>query len=140
MSTSKKALFYLDEYLGFLGEPTGSYALCDYYGYTKKVELKVGDVVSFFWSKKLVTSVVSKKISDKGYGVFGFGSYKLDFEHLTRVLTFDNLTEDLFQKLQAPDGKNRNFYSIREIEIREMTVSEIERELGYKVKIKSESK
>ncbi|GIN10154.1 hypothetical protein J26TS2_00210 [Shouchella clausii] len=136
--SEKKALFYLDSFLGFLGEPTGSYALYNQYGRNERVELKVGDVVSFVEYGRSHTLVVCKNCFEKAYGVYGFGSNKLDFKHLTRILTHEDLTEDLFQKLQKPTGRNRDFYTIRDIDIREMTVSEIERELGYKVKIKSE--
>ncbi|MCA1021523.1 hypothetical protein [Halobacillus litoralis] len=135
---SVKNIFYNKSLLGRLGEQTGSYAIEEKNGQNQKVELRVGDVVSFYKYKRIYTKVVVKNSSKHHeYGIFGFGTNDLSFDKMTRVLSYEDLTEDILQKLQENLLSKRSSFAIKETSEREMTLGEIEKELGYKIKIKS---
>lgn len=131
-----KGLYYQNSFLGVLGEKTGRFA--DYYigNYRESVELCVGDVVSFYEYGRIYTKVVTRNSLKNEYGVFGFGSNRLDFQGIIRILTYRDLTEDIFQKLQeSTSTKNRHYFTIRDIDVKEMTIEQIEKLLGYQVRI-----
>ncbi len=132
-----KALYYQNSCLGVLGENTDSFAIEESLGRSTNVELRVGDVISFYEYGRIYTKVVAKDSMYNTYGVFGFGTNRLDFKHLTKVLSYEDLTEDMFQKLQEGRSNSKKWFKIKDASSKEMTLEDIEKELGYKVKIKS---
>lgn len=120
----KKAIMYKNTNYGFLGEKTSTTISGNY--------LRVGDVIAFEKHDELFVRPVTKK-KDGEYGVFGFGSNHFIFKNMTKILSYEFLTEQLLQELQG--GRKENF-SIKEVEYaKEMTISEVEELLGHKIKI-----
>lgn len=102
---------------------------------------KVGDVITFrVYGETYVRPIVKLKDDTKG-GIMGFGANHLKFDNVQRLLSHEDLTEDILRKLQEVErGRDswREGFTIREIEIEEMTLSEIERELGRRIKVVAE--
>lgn len=135
----RKELFYRNTSLGIVGECTGIRPKCGSpHTFSKEENLKVGDVVSFCIFEKIYTRVVVKKFrrEKEKYGIFGFGSDTLDFDKLTKVMSYKDITEDIFQKLQESySGEKRENFTIKDIIQKEMTIKQIQDELGYPIKI-----
>ncbi len=130
-----KGLFYRDSFLGELGKKTGFVFSNKSSGWKKKTELRVGDIVSFVEYDRTFTKVVV--MEENVPGIFGFGSDTLEFEYLTKIMGFEHLTEDIFNKLQEAEYRKaeKGLFSIRPIKEKELTISEIEEKLGYKIKV-----
>lgn len=137
MAIVERGLYYQKSFLGRIGERTGNFANKDYYGNDNRVEIKVGDVISFRRFGRIYTRVAAKDEFKNTYGVFGFGTDNFNFEDIQIILTHEQLTEDIFRKLQSPDNKrHQGFFTIRQIDVEEeYTVEELEEILGKKIKI-----
>ncbi len=124
----EKALYYDTSFLGLIGEEANRK---DSLGN----DLHIGDVVSFeHWNKKFVKVVASH--GDNVYGLFGFGTNTLDFDKLVKIVPYNYLTEELFIAIQETTSHfDRSLFKIKDYEVREMTVREIEKELGCRIKI-----
>lgn len=134
IKVDSREMFYQNSSLGILGEDTGVKPECgSNYTFNKEETLKVGDVVSFYEYGEIHTKVITKDRLKDVYGVYGFGSNRLNFKWLTKILSYKDLTEDILQKLIG--GKGKENLSIVKIKTVEMTIEEIERELGKKIKI-----
>lgn len=135
----RKELFYRNTSLGIVGECTGIRPKCGSpHTFLKEENLKVGDVVSFYNYEQIYTRVVVKNFrrEKEKYGIFGFGSDTLDFDKLTKVMSYKDITEDIFQKLQESySGEKRENFTIKDIIQKEMTIKQIQDELGYPIKI-----
>lgn len=96
----------------------------------------MGDVVSFYRYEEIYTRVVTKDFRKEKYGIFGFGNDTLNFDKLTKIMSYRDLTEDIFQKLQQKhSGEVRESFMIRDVVQKEMTIEQIQEELGYPIKI-----
>lgn len=125
-----RELFYKEHSIGIVGECTSVYPEC---GDCRHTTLRVGDLISFYKYGKIHTKVVAKSSS---YGIFGFGGHTLDFDKVTRIMSYEDLTEDIFQKTQEPDSREgRERYTIRDMKEKEMTIEQVQEELGYPIKI-----
>jgi len=134
----RKGMYYQNSLIGEIGECTGHYPQCgSYHTFNTDDTIKVGDVVSFYEHGEIYTKVVTKNYFEDKYGVFGFGSNRLNFPKLTKILDHKDLTEDILRKLIG--GRGKEHFSIKEVEHKkEMTISQIERKLGHGVKIVGE--
>lgn len=98
------------------------------------VDYHVGDIVTFEKQKPTDsdTGVVTEDVQQKlGYGVCG--AYTRDARQIgiKKVLPYTLLTQEIL-------SYHKDHLIIREVEVKEMTVKEIEEELGYKIKIVGE--
>lgn len=127
-----RGLYYGNSFLGRVGEPTGLIISNYSDGHNSETEIKVGDTIAFTEYDASWVRVVVK--DDEGeYGVFGFGSNRLDFDDITIVLSHHKLTQEFFSLTQKRRAKSK--FKIEGLPTKNMTVAEIERELGYAVKI-----
>ena len=111
---------------GKRGEPTGVYAYKN--GSRGKAhEIKVGDVVCYTVDGLSFCAVVLK---DNGrYGLMGRGIEHLNYQNLTICVPYDRVPVEMISALHGVD------FEYVEEEPVEMTLDEIERIVGRKVKI-----
>lgn len=128
-----KEMFYGKTSLGIIGEQTNFKLINDY----THEHLSVGDVIAFEKYDLLYVRPVTSTTFDK-YGVWGFGSNNFDFNKIIKVLPYSMLTEEIYKKIIEDNKEKRKLYSIKEVKEKEMSLKEIEAELGYKVKLRSE--
>lgn len=96
-------------------------------------EYHVGDVIAYKnpYSEGIVTSVISKDKDGKDYPMGLKGTSILELLKKTDVILVvkhTNLTDDILHDI-------RFAVMLKEVEVIEMTQSQIEEELGYRVKI-----
>lgn len=111
---------------GTIGEPTGSY------GYALPFDgrpIHVGDVVSYTTKHGTNTGVVMQGRDGK-YGVMGWGVNNLNLDRISIVIPYEKLTEYIINTLHDRGG-----FTIEEVSAEEMTVEEIEKALGKRIKI-----
>lgn len=92
--------------------------------------IKVGDIVNLYYNNEIFTKVMVK--DRRGSYAMGFGvSFEDNWQNMRvkRLVSNTNITEEILKMLGGSE------FSIEEIEHVEMTIGEIERKLGHKVKI-----
>lgn len=95
--------------------------------------LHIGDIVSLYWSGRIVTSVICK--NPKGIpflmGLMGTTLNDILYKHQGKVIVpYNLLTDEILNFIE-------NSVIIEDVNEIEMTVSEIEEKLGYKIKVVS---
>lgn len=117
---------------GRVGEFTGRYAYRN--GYIgKKHKIYVGDVLSYGDDGKAFSGTVMKGI-DGNYGIMGRGVDHLNFEQLTITVPHNRVPIEMINALHG------GHFKFVEEEAIEMTVEEIEKALGKRIKIVKEEK
>lgn len=115
------------------------YLKCDYNEYgivgesTKYQNYCVGDIVAFNtkYDDKINIGLIVYCPSDKKYGIFGWCTVPLcEFKIIHKIISWYNINNDILEEIIED-------MEIIEVEEKEMTLREIEEELGYKIKIKS---
>lgn len=105
---------------GKIGEDFGDYIL------------RVGDIVSFVYNKRVASGVIVAP-PDLTYPiVMGFGSIDFDVlfkEGVNVVVRHDNVTTEMVQFLSG------THLAVEEIKPVRLTLNDIENELGYKIEI-----
>jgi|SRR5690625_2601004 len=133
--SKKLGIYYEDKLLGVIGDVANTKAKKLINGHLVERQVYVGDVISF---SKYEATYVKVALPN---GIWGFGANTYDFKNIEIILSYDDLTIDILRKLQNPDSKkSRRLFDIREIdktEREEMTIEEIEKALGKKIKIVS---
>jgi|SRR5699024_8080200 len=131
--SKKLGIYHGNSLLGVIGEKSDCVAKVDYGGYIKHERLCIGDVIAFERDGNIYIKTALEN------GVFGFGSNNFRFHNINKILSYKNLTVDILRKIQGvgiDDIKEQ--FDIREIKESkpvEMTVKEIEKVLGKKIKI-----
>ena len=99
-------------------------------------ELKVGDIVSFLRNNKIRTGIVAKNLITSEYFVLGIDDSSSSIQHATKVLSYKYLTEDILNELSGYIFlPGEVLFKIKKVIKKEMTIEQIEKELGYGVKI-----
>jgi len=121
----EKVLCWRDGDRGFLGTIGDSTSHPDYH---------VGDVIVYknpYSNEGMVTSVISKDKDGKDYPMGLKGTSILELSKKTEVIlvvNHTNLTDDILHDI-------RSAVKLKEIEVIEMNKTQIEEELGYRIKI-----
>lgn len=95
--------------------------------------IKVGDIVNLYVGKNIVTTLM---IKDNEGNTFAMG-YGATFNNrwksynVTKLVDHSNVTNDVLKLLGQRD------FHIENVEYVEMSLHEVERKLGYKIKITS---
>ena len=123
MTVKRRIITVRGDY-GVIGEDTGFSA---YYLPQWNQVIRVGDVVSFLFNDNVHTGVVMR--DDNQYGVMGWGVDRLDYDRISIVIPHSKVTEEIIKTLHGDS------FSIVEDIAEEMTIGEIEKELGRRIKI-----
>lgn len=91
----------------------------------------VGDILTFYHDGEIESGVVLNESNANTYGIYGYWCKKFDFDKAVKLLNYSE-TDDHSKIRYVYGGKEVTIEDDREVE---MTIEQIQRILGHKVKI-----